>query len=879
MSSPASRSDPQSGVDVQQTLQALDSAAGDTSLASASGLGIPQLRALKREIAEIFPASNLPAFLLQGLLNLKGRNLASEKVAADLRVLFRETRRIGLYGTFLAAPALIIHGYQRLLTLAGKDVGSAFPDGTWQFYTEFGLREDAARHSVETCGFQNAHPQLSADDAAACWVYAALHTLCAYDDLLENEWHERVYVRSVELALAEQAAAGRLPRKAEERTRAVATRLVDLRAAYGLERLGAAWTARRPFAGPAADPLDGYPAARRNAFDTFLRTHLLSVPPDLRARAEAIYTERRNRDLATFQAQMTLFQTLYPDSFREQREPLAPERAAVGLISGGVYHLIDLWERDAAGQLLITPRDGDATRPGQRLPLSRDAGANLIDSYGRPVAIDRRGGVQVAGMRIGRLRRAPFDQVQAQVTAALRQHPPLSPAPERPETTDLLLAGVPRARQEEIRVLLGAQARGELAALRAAPILVNWDQHAAAAPLGRIRRTQRGCGDHALTLIRTDSSTVFDMSHIFFDGAWGSALAEVMTGFAGATARRLAAANRRKHPSAASKPPPALQLHPTPAFLKAARPAARSTFAEVNAETAAVALNAISALRRRMADREIDLTVNDLLVLARYAHAANYAPGPAAVAALDDLAARDATGLRLRTEVLRRISEQRTVVPALLIPMDASAVDPRERLHPATLRNPCPDLLPRLEECDTMARSLARRPDSRQRKTFEARRVELVADLVTFGATLHALREITTRGDGFPTAALKLMAHLPQPMQSLLDRIPQKIDVLNEIVKGVEVFSNIGQVSRSSSLTRFASSRDDGDAKILIWGIMTDAGGKLIITLRDFRPHVASLQVNGYQVVAELLALDFLAAYAETANRMVRQIQRVLALK
>lgn len=879
MSHPASRSEPQPGVAVQQTLEALDSAAGDTSLASASGLGIPQLRALKREIAEIFPASNLPAFLLQGLLNLKGRDLGSEKVAADLRVLFRETRRIGLYGTFLAAPALIIHGYQRLLTLAGKDVGSAFPDGTWQFYTEFGLREDAARHSVETRGFQAAHPQISPGDAATAWVFAALHTLAGYDDLLENEWHERVHIRCIELALAEAAAADKLPRKADERARALAIRLGELRAQYGLERLGAAWTARRPFAGPANDPLDGYPGSRRRAFDTFVRAHLLSVPPELRARADALYAERRAHDLPIFQAQMTLLQTLYPDSFREQREPLAPERIGVSLISGGVYHLIDLWERDADGQLLITPRDGDASRPGQRLPLSRNAEDQLVDSYGRPITIDRRGAVRVAGMRIGRLRRAPLEQVRAQVYAALRAHPPRAATPEPPETTDTLLAGVPRARQEELRGLLGAQARGEITALRATPIIVNWDLHSAAMPLGRIRRTQRGCGDHALTLIRTDAATIFDMSHIFFDGAWGSALAEIMTGYASATAQHLAALNRRKRPETLVAAPPTLYLNATPAFLKAARPAARSAYAEVDAETTAVALSPISALRRRMADREIDLTVNDLLVLARYAHAAAYTPGPAAIAALDDLASRDATGRRLRDQIMRWVNEQRSVVPALLIPMDASAIDPRERLHPATLRNPCPDLLPSLDYCDTLARSLSKRADAQQRKDFEARRLELVADLVTFGATLRALREITTRGDGFPTAALKLMAHLPRPMQSLLDLIPQKIDVLNEIVKGVEVFSNIGQVSRRSSLTRFASSRDDGDAKILIWGIMTDAGGKLVITLRDFRPHVAALQVNGYDAVAELLAIDFLAAYAEAANRMVRQIQRVLALK
>ncbi len=876
---PASRSEPQPGVEVQQTLQALDSAAGDTSLASASGLGIPQLRELKREIAEIFPASNLPAFLLQGLLNLKGRDLGSERVAADLRVLFRETRSIGLYGTFLAAPALIIHGYQRLLTLAGKDVGSAFPDGTWQFYTEFGLREDAARHSVETRGFQTAHASITTADAATCWVYAALHTLFAYDDLLENEWHERVYLRSVELALIEQATAGRLPRKAEERARSLATRIIELRAAYGLERLGQAWTARRPFAGPTADPLDGYPTTRRRAFDTFLRGHLLSVPPELRARAEAIYRERRAHDLPIFQAQMTLLQTLYPDSFREQREPLAPERIGVGLICGGVYHLIDLWERDADGQLLITPRDGDATRPGQRLLLSRDAEEGLIDSYGQPVIIDRRGAVRVAGMRIGRLRRAPLAQVHGQVRAALRAHAPLPPQPARAETTDLLLAGVPRARQEEFRTLLGAQTRGEIAALRAAPILLNWDEHSAAVPLGMLRRTQRGCGDHAMTIIRTDSSTVFDMSHIFFDGAWGSAIAEIVTGFAGGTARQLAALSRRGHTSGALVAPPSLQLNPTPTFLKAARLAARSAYAEVNAETSAVTLTAISALRRRLADREIDLTVNDLLVLARYAHAAAYAPGPAALAALDDLATRDKTGRRLRDQIAQWFTNQRNVVPALLIPMDASAVDPRERLHPATLRNPCPELLPRLAYCDALARNLTKRADAQDRKAFEATRFELVADLVTFGATLRALREITTRGEGFPTAALKLMAHLPQPMQSLLDLIPQKIDVLNEIVKGVEVFSNIGQVARSSSLNRFASSRDDGDAKILIWGIMTDADGRLAITLRDFRPHVAPLQANGYHAVAELLAADFLTAYAEAANRLVRQIQRVLALK
>ncbi|NJM08762.1 hypothetical protein HC891_25090 [Candidatus Gracilibacteria bacterium] len=216
-------------------------------------------------------------------------------------------------------------------------------------------------------------------------------------------------------------------------------------------------------------------------------------------------------------------------------------------------------------------------------------------------------------------------------------------------------------------------------------------------------------------------------------------------------------------------------------------------------------------------------------------------------------------------------------MPALLIPMDASAVDPQARLHPATLRNPAPDLLTRLERCDRLLRELAKRPVARS--AFEAERVALVGDLITFGATLRALREITTRGEGFLTAALKLFAHLPRPMQGLLDQIPQKIDVLNELVKGVEVFSNIGQVSAASSVSRFVSSRDDGDTKLLIWGIMTDANGKLLITLRDFRPFVAELLAAGHPVLAELLAADFLAAYAESTNRLVKQLQRVLAAK
>lgn len=74
-------------------------------------------------------------------------------------MLFRGVRDVldkAVYSTVFAGPAAVIMGYQKLLQLAGKDVDEAFPNGTWQFYLEFALREDTARHANETTGFQQA---------------------------------------------------------------------------------------------------------------------------------------------------------------------------------------------------------------------------------------------------------------------------------------------------------------------------------------------------------------------------------------------------------------------------------------------------------------------------------------------------------------------------------------------------------------------------------------------------------------------------------------------------------------------------------------------------------------------------------------------------
>src|SRR5262249_11910431 len=152
-----------------------------------------------------------------------------------------------------------------------------------QFYTQFGLREDAARHCVETAGFQRAAAGASDVDAATCWVYAAMRTLFSYDVLLANEWEERALPRTLDVVLEERAAAlpGKLPRKAAEREQATAERAAELRRQYRLDNLTAGWAAQRPYAGPPGAPLGDYPAFRRARFREYWAQATRQLPPDL----------------------------------------------------------------------------------------------------------------------------------------------------------------------------------------------------------------------------------------------------------------------------------------------------------------------------------------------------------------------------------------------------------------------------------------------------------------------------------------------------------------------------------------------------------------------------------------------------------------------
>ncbi|HEU4322220.1 MAG TPA: hypothetical protein VFS21_03640 [Roseiflexaceae bacterium] len=849
---------------VRQTLQSLNTV-DDATLIGLTRLGIAEVQELKREVAEILPAGNLPAFLLQGLVQLGDRAVRPDRVATDLRLLFRATKQVGLFGAFLAAPALALRGYQKLLELAGKDVASAFPDGSWQFYTEFGLREDAARHCAETVGF----PREGVGDAEGltAWVAAALHTIFCYDDLLANEWDERMLLRTLDLLLEERAAA-EAPTDPQRQSNALAR----LRSAYGLGRVAADWASARPYRAPAGTPPERYAQARSEQFRAFVDQALARLPAEERAELDRRFATRRAAELPAYQRQMTLLATLDPESYRDQRTPLPLDRTCVAVVLGGHTYLIDACARDAAGSLLIYARDSGGASSGHPLELIQVDDGVLRDRHGRTVEINRHGRVKIGTVALGVLRPPPLAEIKRTVQSILRHAAGLLPA-DPADAVDLLLARAPRERQAELRALLPPATQAELRLLRTAPIIINWDLHNGILPLNLARQTHRGIGDHAMTVVRTSRGMVFDLSHIAFDGGWGMALAEIMTNQASDLLAQIppaADSHEQETP---------LELRGAPDFLAAASTALARSPAETGAENTSIDLAAITLLRQRLGRRQLSLTVNDLLLLGRAMHATGYRPGALAQRALGTIATIS-DGPALVQQIIGQLEEQRDINPALLIPMDASAIDPRLRLHPATFRNPLPELLVRLDRCNALVSQLRAQPgDAGVSAAFAQERSALFADLYNFGAALQALKQVTMRGESFNSAALRLLGHLPQSMQHLVDLIPQKIDILNEILKGREVFSNVGQIAPGSTLTRFASARDDGATKLLVWGVMSDARGQLVVTLRDFRPHVGPLLERGRPDLAEMLAQDYLDDYAAGVNALIRRIQRVLAFQ
>ncbi|HXW00284.1 MAG TPA: hypothetical protein VEC93_17835, partial [Anaerolineae bacterium] len=128
-----------------KTADNLRSIAHSKMVRDISSLTLPEIEATVNLVSQVVPAGNVPGIILNGLARLQGRKPPAKTVKRDINLLFQGVNQAldrAVFGAFFAGPAAVIWGYQNLLKLAGKDPEDAFPEGTWQFYVDYALRED-----------------------------------------------------------------------------------------------------------------------------------------------------------------------------------------------------------------------------------------------------------------------------------------------------------------------------------------------------------------------------------------------------------------------------------------------------------------------------------------------------------------------------------------------------------------------------------------------------------------------------------------------------------------------------------------------------------------------------------------------------------------
>lgn len=772
----------------------LGSIARSPSLRQLTRLTLPEIEAVVDLISRMVPAGNVPGVILSGLARLPGRKMPPQTVQRDVSLLFKGVEQAldtAMYGAFFAGPAAVIWGYQNLLRLAGKDPDDAFPEGVWQFYANYALRDDTARHASETHGFDSVLKphgvRLDRIDRITAWVMAAIHCLHQYPDLLENEWRERVYTALLREVTRDAPEADRYARLYRE------------------------WELGRPYARGSEAAETDYPAYRRNQFDRFLLNPLRSLRPGLRREWDRLVQAAEERDLPAYQRQMSIVAYLEPGAYGETRTPIPIRQAHVGVIYQSRYYLIPI------------------CAPGGDEP-------------------------------------ADVSAVRAQIASIT------SRSTNAPSTPLVELARVKRTALAGLRGKLEVTTQQSLDALRTAPILFNADARPRGSALSELRQAERGVGDHALTLFDTGETIVFDQSHIFFDGAWGAALAEIMTNEALSWAVYLHTLPPAR-PGGAAPAPLRIDLNTS------SLASAPHISVEAGAENDRINVKAILSLRKLFRQRNdlLQITVNDLLLLYRAIHAVTYQLDPDLLADLQRLA-RDKKTQSAAQATLDVIEESRQINPSVLIPVDAGQRNPRDRLYPLSFEVPLKDLdLLDLHKRTLIALEPVKRGDASPAQYAELEHLQrtYLATLAGFGAVSAKAKDIAIIGKSASVGTLKLMAHMPAAVQRLLDRIPGRLDVLNDLIKGREVMSNIGAVAPGSTLTRFMTAKDDNEKKSLAWGILTDANGALHITLRDFRPHVALLHAAGRYDLARRVAQDYLDAYADGLNGYVHDLQRI----
>jgi hypothetical protein len=753
-----------------------------------------------------------------------------------------------LYIIMVVLYAVSLDIFQTLRTrLAGKP--RVYPEGMWQDYLHWGLREDLGHFTNETIGYhQQRPPQATPLDDLTAWVMTVIQFVWGYEELMGVIWDEWTMLRLV-LGAAEEA---------------------GLQDEEMFQRLIRQWEIQRPYAAP----LNGtYADVRWAKFYAFYRRTIDALPERYQEEVSRRYKEIAATRRRAFQSQMSLLARLIPGRYRDARQRIPLWDARIGLVLNGRYYLIHVATHNEHGEPIVYGPGGTSW------PLRFQHG-RPVDPDGERLRLD---GDQFYRVRdnqwVGYLDMAPASYVEWQLREILNGETAGKVWPED-NAVDVLLAETPRRFQTRLRGLLSPATRQALDALSYASVILNWDEKSRDRSLAELRRTHRGVGDHALTIIRTADSIIFDMSHMFFDGTWSVAMAEVLTSAAVQWCRRIIEITPSEAP-----PPGTLHLEPTHAFVKDAQ--AHRQPPEISAETTIFDISVLFNLRQMLAQTGTRLTINDLLIITRLFHTAHYTPKPAVRTQIEEFKARARTPQekQVATAIDRSLKRGRVTNPALLIPVDASLGDPQAWLYPIVFRNLSDGLVWVWDETWEAYQTYRRiePPDTPEGiaalEVFGRRRAKLISELRGFSYFLAANKAVGQRGHSSTVAMSELLVGLPDWLQHLFNRLPENLVPLNEIIKGDEVYSNVGRVAERSSLTRFMTAKDDGNTKDLAWGIMTDDNGRMMVTMRDFRPHVRPLIEAGYIDLARSMAQDYVVSYTEDLIGLVARLTAMLQVR
>lgn len=577
--------------------------------------------------------------------------------------------------------------------------------------------------------------------------------------------------------------------------------------------LGEEWAKMRPFnRGHDADPSQDYATYRRAKFDKFLRGALAGLDEHTRYQWNQLVQAAKPQS-AEYQQQLSLLGYLEPTAHSDIRQPLTLRDAHVGLVYQNRYYVLPICQ------------------PGSDLP------ADVATVLGQVA--------QIVGRPTG--------------SAAL----PLS-----------MLTSIKREEWASLRPTLNGTLLDSLQALRRAPIIFNADQQLATATLSNLRRAERGVGDHPLTIFDVQRTAVFDASHIFFDGSDAAEVAEIVTQEALAWGVYLSQSNEPAQEVEMVRPLTFPFEREEQIFIQQAP----KITSELTAESQLVQIKPIVALQKifRMRSDLLYMEVSDLLVLYRAIHNFTYQPDPDLVQAVAVL--KSDRKLYETAEAVEAMWA-RPQNPSLLIPLVAHQ-DPRERIYPLLFEVPVRELRLLQLHQETLAALVAYEtaaPHDRLHTYTEFDKLQrhYLATLAGFGQILAAAKQMAQSGHSRGQEVVRMVAGLPPSMKNLFDQLSDRSEILNNVLRGSEIFEWVDVSTSVNSVSRFMGGKEDSDQKTLVWSGLLDAHENLTLTLRDFRPELVALVAGGRQQLAKQLSEHYLVSYARGVNTFIGALRRI----